>query len=158
MARPLNHFGNLCHGDAPDMFEPGHPLSFDLLYQVYGEDGDGTDLGFYNHSDFVPVDEIPGFQTEEDFWSALGMSVVDVNESPVYQSQSGIDEWEDWMSTILTEEDEGEDYYSPSLQYGHNHRRRGHERTHYEHARHGHGDYRRLARQHRQTIRHLAQG
>ncbi len=156
--REINHFGNSCHGDSPNILNPGHPLSFDPLHQIYGEDGDGTDLGFYDHSDFIPVDELPDPQTEdEDTW--FGMSIIDI---PAAEDLPGDDDdfpaFKDDEPDIelfaLTANDE----CHCIGQCGRNHKNRDpkvHSRKgqHFLPGRHSHTDHRRLARNRRQSIR-----
>ncbi|MBP6881185.1 MAG: hypothetical protein KBC35_01015 [Candidatus Pacebacteria bacterium] len=168
--RPLNHFGNLCHGKSPNAINRGHPVDYDLLYQIYGKDGDGTDLGFDNHSDFVLTDEIPDSQTEEDFWSALGMSVIDAPEAEDLPSDDDLpfpeEEdplWQDFLKSFTNEQpvvEQDEECLCIGF-CGCNHRNRNpevHSRKgeHYEHGRRSASEQRKLARQRRQSIRRMS--
>jgi hypothetical protein len=157
--RALNHFGNLCHGDAPDLFEPGHPLSFDLLYQQYGEEGDGTDLGFDNHSDYLPIDEVPDFfeEAEQSDWSAADQTIEDLSSTE--EEDQLREEFLESMNK-LTEPVQSDE----CLCVGHcgcNHRNRESEvhskkDIHFIPGRRSHSEQRRLARNRRISIRRMS--
>lgn len=165
MSVQINHFGNSCHGDSPNVFNPGHPLSYDLLYQQYGEEGDGTDLGFDNHSDFIPVDEIPDFETEEDFWAQFGMSVIDnVEDLPGNEDDTHFPEeedplWQDFLKffeePVVTQDDE-----CLCVEHcGCNHRNRDpnvHSRKDEYRMHRSHDHQRRLSHNQRQSIRRMS--